>query len=265
MRRVHTQEQAEWFGGITLSFSVAQEFNCHICFHSRCKPPIVIRFTVFLSAHQFRTIGISRSIKVVVLQLLKPIFITLASSSFGDIGIIRIHIMSAGGFGSTHIVVLLIKQRFRTMPMGLPYIGSFITGISKHIGKAYQAVRNTIPVVLMTIARHPILLRKCACHQHGTMRAAQRTSAARAVKDNTLLCQPVQIRRMHRVAYGIQHITVCRVAPQAKCVKPVLIREDIYQIRSLLLGIDLCSCQKSDREAPNKFLQYSIHFNLKLY
>ena len=144
---------------------------------------------------------------------LEPIFITLAPSSFRNIGIVWVYTMPTGRFVCTHVVIFLIKQSFCTMPMRFSYISRFITGCRKHICETNQTIGNTILIIHVTVTRHPILLRKCTRHQHGTMRTTQRASTARPIKNNTLFGQPVQVRSMNRITYRTQNIAICRIAP----------------------------------------------------
>jgi 3-dehydroquinate dehydratase-1 len=78
--------------------------------------------------------------------------------------------MSARCFSCTYIIILLVKQGFRTMPMRFSHISRFITSSRKYISETNQAVGNTVLIVHMAIARYSILLRECTCHQHSTMR-----------------------------------------------------------------------------------------------
>ena len=153
-----------------MSLLISQITYHYIRFNLQGKPTITERLTIFLSTHQFRTIGIGSSIKMIVFQLLKPVLITLAPSSFRNIGIVWIHTMSARCFSCTYIIILLVKQGFRTMPMRFSHISRFITSSRKYISETNQAVGNTVLIVHMAIARYSILLRECTCHQHSTMR-----------------------------------------------------------------------------------------------
>ena len=213
MRRIYTPKQAERLRRIALPRLVSQILYYYIRLHLWSKPMIEVSFAVFLSAYQFRTIRICRSVKMIVLYMLKPILITLASSSFRDISIVRKNTFSTGRLGSTYIVISLIEQCLSTIPMCFTHIGSFVTGSSKHISKTNQAVDNAILIIHMTIARHPILLGICTRHQHGTMRAAKRTCTACTIKNDTLLCQSVDIGCMHGVAYSTEYITIRWITP----------------------------------------------------